>query len=97
MDYGFSYLGWLHSDLLRNRQVKFGETSALQGLSRNLLSSSSSLEERTFMRLGALYFYFSTKALPLNLVSKSLYGVTLVIDDALLVPYCASCGKRVMI
>lgn len=37
------------------------------------------------MQSGPSDFYFNNKALPLNLVNKSLYGATLVISDALMV------------
>lgn len=37
------------------------------------------------MHSGSSNSYFNNKALPLNLVNRSLYGATMIIGDALLV------------
>ena len=60
----------------------------------NLRNSLSSLEEGFFIHSGSSDFYFNNKALPLNLVNKSLYGAALVISDALLVPRSVSFQAR---
>ncbi|KAF9646399.1 hypothetical protein BDM02DRAFT_3188873 [Thelephora ganbajun] len=68
-----------------NNVVKYSVYSMFILSTAHLGGAIRSLEEGFFTHSGPSDFYFNNKALPLNLVNKSLYGATMVVGDALMI------------